>query len=147
LVIDISRLRENRAANADANEVTILRPARTPRDAPPESIPELQAKDALTFPRLSVPIGGSRKSQRQLLFVGVVLAAVLLVGTMLAIRSRSTVSSAPVAVASPSPSVEPSPSPSPSPTPSAKRAVAKPTPEKKKGGFKNTVKRIFKNPF
>ena len=147
LVIDISRLRENRAANADVNEVTILRPALAPRDEAIGSVRELQSRDALVFPRLSVPFGRSLKSKRQLLFLVAMIAAVLLVGTALAIRSRSTLSSAPVAVASPSPSVEPSPSPSPSPSPQATRAVAKPTPEKKKGGFKNTVKRIFKNPF
>ena len=149
LVIDISRLRENRAANADVNEITIVRPALTPLDEPVQSAPELRSRDALVFPRLSVPFGRSRKSKRQLLFLVTIIAAVLLVGTALVLRSRSTLSSAPVAVASPSPSVEPSPTPSPSPSPSdqPKRAVAKPTPEKKKGGFKNTVKRIFRNPF
>jgi serine/threonine protein kinase len=145
LVIDISRLRENRAANADLNEVTILSPSA--REVPVESGLDLQSKDALTFPRLSVPLGGSRKSKRQLLFLAAIVAAVLLVGTSLVIRSRNaSPANAPVVIASPSPSVEPSPSPSPSPSPTPARAAATPTP-KKKGGFVNKVKRIFKNPF
>ena len=145
LVIDISRLRESRATSADLNEMTIMRSPNL--STPIETSLEMQSKDALKFPRLSVPLGGSRKSKRQLMFVAAIIAAVLLVGVALAIRSRSTSqASAPLAVASPSPSVAPSPSPSPSPTASPVRAVAKPTP-KKKGGFVNKVKRIFRNPF
>jgi serine/threonine-protein kinase len=145
LVIDISRLRENRAANVDVNEVTILSPSVTSREVPHESALELQSKNALKFPRLSVPLGRSSKSKRQLLFVTAIIAVVLLVGTALVFRSRNASSAnAPVAIASPSPSVEPTPSPSPSPTP--KLAAAKPTP-KKKGGFVNKVKRIFTKPF
>ena len=151
LVIDISRLRESRAANPDLNELTVVREPSSPHLATPSEAPlELQSKDALNFPRLSVPLGGSRKSKRQLLFVAVIIVAVLLVGIALAISSRSNLqASAPVTLPSPSPSPTPSPSPSPSPSPvpsPSARAVAKPTP-KKKGGFVNKVKRIFKNPF
>lgn len=147
LVIDISRLRENRAANVDVNEVTILSPSVTSREVPPESGPEFQSKNALKFPRLSVPLGRSSESKRQLLFVTAIIAVVLLVGTALVFRSRNASSAnAPVAIASPSPSVEPTPSPSPSPTPKLAAAKPKPTP-KKKGGFVNKVKRIFTKPF
>ena len=148
LVIDLARLRESRASNADVNEVTILRPPATPLGVPDEGSLEMQSKDALTFPRLSVPIGRTRKSKKQLLFIGAVIAAVILVGAVLALRSRNALfASAPAALAIPSPSVEPTPSPSPSPSPSAKpKPSPKPTP-KKKGGFVNRVKRIFKNPF
>jgi serine/threonine-protein kinase len=148
LVIDISRLRESRAASAELNEITIMSSLR--QAAPVETALEMQSKDALNFPRLSVPLGGSRKSKRQLVFVAVVIAAVLLVGIALAIRSRNTsFASVPIAVASPSPSVEPTPLPSPSPSPSPS-AKPKPSPSpspKKKGGFVNKVKRIFRNPF
>jgi serine/threonine-protein kinase len=158
LVIDISRLREHRAANTDPSEVTMVRPpvtgsrvsvAATAAAVATDNQIEMQSKDALVFPRLSVPIGGSRKSKRQLLFLAVIIVSVLTVGVVLAIRSRNAMSAnAPVAIASPSPSVEPSPSPSPSPSPTPTRAVAKPTPRKEsKGGFVNKVKRIFKNPF
>lgn len=150
LVIDISRLRESRAANPDLSELTIVR---EPSSLATPSVAgvELQSKDALNFPRLSVPLGGSRKSKRQLVFVAAIIAAVLLVGIALAVSSRSNLQeSAPVALPSPSPSPTPSPSPSPSPSPvpsPTARAVAKPTPKKKQGGFVNRVKRIFKNPF
>ena len=148
LVIDISRLRESRAVNADENEMTVLRAASANQAPLAESSLELQSKDALNFPRLSVPFGGSRKSKRQLLFVAAIIAAVLLVGIALAIRSRNTShASAPIAVASPSPSVEPTPSPSPSPSPTQKPKPSPSPSPKKKGGFVNRVKRIFKNPF
>ena len=148
LVIDISRLRESRATIPDVNELTVVRPPSANVAWPSVAALELQSKDVLNFPRLSVPLGGSRKSKRQLVFVAAIIAAVLLVGIALAIRSRSNLqASAPIALASPSPSPTPSPSPSPLPSPSpTARAVAKPTP-KKKGGFVNKVKRIFKNPF
>jgi serine/threonine-protein kinase len=146
LVIDISRLRESRAASAELNEMTIMRSANQAPSA--QTSLEMQSKDALNFPRLSVPLGGSRKSKRQLMFVAAIIAAVLLVGIALAIRSRDTsFASAPVAVASPSPSVEPTPSPSPSPSPSVKPKPSPSPSPKKKGGFVNKVKRIFKNPF
>ena len=148
LVIDISRLRESRATSSDQNELTIIRtPASNPAAAPAGAL-ELQAKDALNFPRLSVPFDGSGKSKRQLIFVVAILAAVLLVATTLAIRSRNaSQASAPIAIASPSPSVEPTPSPSPSPSPSPKPKPSPSPSPKKKGGFVNKVKRIFKNPF
>ncbi|HKO62143.1 MAG TPA: protein kinase [Pyrinomonadaceae bacterium] len=146
LVIDISRLRESRAASAELNEMTIMRPPNQP--APAATALELQSKDALNFPRLSVPLGSSRKSKRQLMFVGAIVVAVLMVGVALVIRSRNTsFASAPVAIASPSPSVVPTPSPSPSPSPSVKPKPSPSPSPKKKGGFVNKVKRIFKNPF
>ncbi|HKO42302.1 MAG TPA: protein kinase [Pyrinomonadaceae bacterium] len=150
LVIDISRLRESRATIPDINELTVVREPAATLPTASAAARELQSKDALKFPRMSVPLGGSRKSKRQLVFVSVIIAAVLLLGIALATRSRfDSQASAPIAVASPSPTPTPSPSPSPTPLPSPSptaRAVAKPTP-KKKGGFVNKVKRIFKNPF
>src|SRR5687767_209564 len=116
LVIDISRLRESRATIPDVNELTLLRAPST--SVASSSVPELelQSKDALNFPRLSVPLGGSRKSKRQLMFVVAIIAAVLLLSAALVIRSRNAShASMPVALASPSPSPTPSPSPSPSP--------------------------------
>lgn len=148
LVIDISRLRESRAAVPDVNEVTVLRAPAANLARPAAAALEMQSKDALNFPRLSVPLGGSSNSKRQLMFVAAIIVAVLLVGITLVIRTRNnSEASAPIAVPSPSPTPSPSPSPSPVPSPSpTARAVAKPTP-KKKGGFVNRVKRIFRNPF
>jgi serine/threonine-protein kinase len=148
LVIDISRLRESRATIPDVNELTLVRAPSTSIASPSVAALELQSKDALTFPRLSVPLGGSRTSKRQLMFVVAIIAAALLVGAALAIRSRNAShASIPVAIASPSPSPTPSPSPSPSPTPSPKPKPSPSPSPKKKGGFVNKVKRIFKNPF
>ena len=148
LVIDISRLRESRATIPDVNELTLLRAPSANLATPSVAALELQSKDALIFPRLSVSLGGTRKSQKQLIFVVAIIAAVLMIGAALAIRSRNaSQASMPVALPSPSASPTPSPSPSPSPAPTQK---PKPSPSprpKKKGGFVNKVKRIFRNPF
>src|SRR5687768_6871000 len=150
LVIDISRLRESRAAIPDVNELTLVRAPSTSVASSSAPAPELQSKDALNFPRLSVPLGGSRKSKRQLMCVVAIIAAVLLLSAALVIRSRNaSQASMPVVLPSPSPSPTPSPSPSPSPSTSPKpKPSPSPSPSpKKKGGFVNKVKRIFKNPF
>ncbi len=147
LVIDISRLRENRAAGTDVNEVTVVRPAGS--NHPALGTAPASGTNARSFPRLSIPFNVSVRSKRQLRILAPVIAAVLILGVTVAIRSRNTLQApAAIAAASPSPTVEPSPSPQPSPSPSPKRAAAtpKPTP-KKKGGFVNRVKRIFKSPF
>src|SRR5687768_5895611 len=81
LVIDISRLRESRATIPDINELTIVREPNLATSS--VAARELQSKDALKFPRMSVPLGGSRKSKKQLVFVSVIIAAVLLVGITL----------------------------------------------------------------
>jgi serine/threonine protein kinase len=145
LVIDISRLRENRATTDDLNEVTVMAPSIS---ASRSASGNLNAPPPVVIQRLSVPFGRSPIAKKKIVLAAAVIAAMLLLGTGLAIRSRNMWSAAqPVAAASPSPTIEPSPSPSPSPSP--KRAVAKPSPAKKdsKGGFVNKVKRIFKKPF
>ncbi|HEV7475025.1 MAG TPA: protein kinase [Pyrinomonadaceae bacterium] len=142
LVIDISRLREHRAANSDA-EMTVINPARLPASQPRNG-GDPAAKGY--FPRISVSVSGTEKSRRRLQILAVVVTAVLLVGITLAIRSRRDLTPAevPLLSISPTPIVEPSPSPSPSPTP--RRASAKPsaTPEKKKSGGLGGFLRKFK---
>jgi serine/threonine protein kinase len=148
LVIDISRLRETRAASADFTEVTVISPAVTTVNSAngPLTITS-QTAATRSFPRLSVSLVGSSRYKKQLMIVAAVVAAILLVGATLAIRSRNATSATAVVAASPSPTVEPSPSPSPTATASPK-PVAKPSPPKKKGGFVNkVVKKIFRNPF
>lgn len=144
LVIDISRLRETRAAQADLNEVTVLsaglapkNPSATTRDEPVKQ----------TFPRMSVPLHS--RARRELQIAALVVVAILLVGGYFAIRSRSDAAGeAVIASPTPTPTIEPSPTPSPSPTATAKpKATPKPTPKKKQGGFVNKVKRIFTKPF
>ena len=116
LVIDISRLRENRATSSDANEITVISPARVARNNDENGL-NPAAKGY--FPRVSVSVSGSDETKKHLKIIGAVVVALLLVGITLAIRSRSTVAPADAALiaASPSPTVEPSASPTPTPTP------------------------------
>ena len=147
LVIDISRLRESRAVNADLNEVTVVSQA-LPRVVTVNG-PATPTGSAspLNFQRFSIPLGATLRSNRHFLVLAAVVAAILLIGITLALRSRDSTTPAEAAIAaSPSPTVEPTPSPSPSPTATPRRAAAKPTP-KKKDGFVGKVKKIFKNPF
>ncbi|HEV2827864.1 MAG TPA: protein kinase [Pyrinomonadaceae bacterium] len=146
LIIDISRLRESRAI-PDANEVTVIRPTASvsPADggSAPDSVPAKRS-----FPRISLPLSSSIWSKRQSKVIVGLIATVLVLGIILAVRSRSALAPAEsVVAASPSPTVEPTPSPSPSPSPKA-QAKKSPAPAKKKGNsFVNKVKRIFRNPF
>lgn len=158
LVIDISRLRESRAANSDVNEVTVVTPAGSARFRDGDGSGPLRplATEGGSFPKVSVPLIGY-KSKRQLLVVAAIVAAMLLTGAGLVVRSRNAAATEPNAIAGPSPSlsptVEPSPSPFPSPSPKreARKPVAKPKKESKGRSFankvKNKAKRIFKNPF
>jgi eukaryotic-like serine/threonine-protein kinase len=152
LVIDISRLRENRAANTDVSEITVVAPAQVARkpDENGSRTRSLRSRNNLSFPRVSVLLGSSDKSKKRLKVAAAIIVAVLLVGLGLGIRSLSTAPGAEATAASPSPTVEPSPSPSPSPLPSPKTAAKKPAPSKKESkgsSFVNKVKRIFKKPF
>jgi serine/threonine protein kinase len=148
LVIDISRLRENRASNPDANEITIISSGKA--DDKNENGLDRAAK--AYFPRVSVSVSGSEKSKKNLKIIGTVLVALLLVAITVAIRSRNA--TAPVdaitsASPSPSPTVEPTPLPSPAAVPKreAKRPVVRPRKQSKVRSALNTVKRILKKPF
>ncbi len=151
LVIDISRLRENRAANSGENEITLLGPSKGARSSDGNGRRGLSASPASeaakrTFPRVSVAVGGNAKSKKQLAVIAAVVV-VLLIGITLAIRSRNAVvPSAATLAASPSPTVEASPSPSPSPSPK-RAAKPSPTPKKEGNSFTRKLKKIFKNPF
>jgi outer membrane biosynthesis protein TonB len=82
--------------------------------------------------------------------IAAVVAAVLLIGITLAVRSRfAAPATNAVVAASPSPSVEPTPSPSPTetPTPQERKPVVKPKKESKGRSLVNKVKRMIKNPF
>lgn len=152
LVIDISRLRENRAASSGENEVTVLgssegvrRSSGNGRQQQSESPTLIAAKPA--FPKVSVSVGQTARSKKSLLMIAAVVAVVLLIGITLVVRSRRADVPPEAVGASPSPTVEASPSPSPSPSPRRAAAKPSPTPQKKGNSFVNKVKRIFKNPF
>ena len=149
LVIDISRLRETRAASSDG-EITAIMPGRPTRGTDSRGTAPNAAAAKPSFPRLFFSLSGSEPAKKRLKVIAVVVAAVLLIGITLAVRSRTATAPAVVVVAaSPSPTVEPTPSPAPSPSPKAqarKPAVA-PKKESKPSSFVNKVKRFFKKPF
>lgn len=160
LVIDISRLRESRAAGSDVSDVTVVAAIQSARvrgvaGSGPLSPPATGGQSSpKAFPKISVPLIGY-KSKKQLLVVAAIITAMLVTGAGLVVRSRKAAAPAPNAVAgpspapSPSPTAEPSPSPSPSPTPKreARKPVAKPKKESAFSKAKNKLKRIIKNPF
>jgi eukaryotic-like serine/threonine-protein kinase len=139
LVIDISRLRENRAANSDASEVTVVSSAQLASgNDGNDSAPAIVKVKQHSFPRISVSVSGTQQSKKRFLVVAAVVGAIFLIGIALAVRYRNAVPQTDsVVAASPSPTAEPTPSPSPLPTASPKRESEKPspspTPEQKKG--------------
>ena len=150
LVIDISRLRENRAANSDSSEVTVVGSAQWARDRDGNSGSAVATGKQRSFPRFSVSVSGREKSKKQLKVIAAIVAALLLIGITLVVRSRiAAPATATVVAASPSPTVEPTPSPSPtpSPIPEARKPAVKPKKESKARSFVNKVKRILKKPF
>src|SRR5712691_7747927 len=94
LVIDISRLRENRAATSGANDMTVISEPQTARlregngpAATAESASRLSEKHP--FARVSVPLRGDRQRTKPLFIFGALVAVALVIGAMLfAIRSR-----------------------------------------------------------
>jgi predicted cobalt transporter CbtA len=95
-------------------------------------------------------VSGTEKSKRQLKVIAAVVAAVLLIGITLAVRSRNAaLATDAIVAASPSPTVAPTPSPSPtaSPKPEAKKPAVTPKKESKARSFANKVKRILTKPF
>jgi len=154
LVIDISRLRENRAASSDASELTVMGSTQAARG---NNGNDSRAADVAvrqhSFPRVSVSLSGTERSKNLLKAAALVIAAVLLIGVTLAVRSRiAGPTTNAVVAASPSPTVEPTPSPLPTATPAPKRDAATPTPTPEKKGSKvgkvlKRVGNIFKKPF
>ena len=152
LVIDIARLRENRAASADVNEVTVLSPAQLARGNDANGFVPAVAEAKRYFPRVSVSVSGTEKSKKRLNIIAAIVAAILLVGITLVVRSRiATPPPESVVAATPSPTVEASPTPSPSPVatpkPAAKRVVPPAKKESKWQRMGKKVKRFFKKPF
>ncbi len=156
LVIDISKLRETRAANSDATEVTVVSPSVMAVAGVPAIKNSAAQSNNQSFSRLSVSF--TDRSTKQFLLIAAAIAVVLALAlAFVAVRSSRAVPDA-AAVASPSvsPSVSPTPEPSPSPvtspSPSPRRESRKPAPANSNRGSKgNSVfkkfKRIFKNPF
>lgn len=164
LIIDISRLRENRAATSSGGELTAISPAPaaavTNRDsagAPAYSASVSSGKRS--FPRVSIELGQQleRAGRKPLLLLAGVLALILMGGIgYLALRSASTtLTTGSNDAATPSPSASPSPSPTPTPRREEKKppanANANTNANKKKGSKIGSalrkVGRILKKPF
>jgi serine/threonine-protein kinase len=163
LIIDISRLRENRAATSSGNELTVISPAlaaavinRDSAGAPAYSASVSSGKRS--FPRVSIELGQQieRARSKPVLLLAGLLALILTTGIgYFAFRSASTTpAGGPNAAVTPSPSVSPTPSPTPSPRQEKKRptnANANVNANKKKGskigGALRKLKRILKKPF
>jgi serine/threonine-protein kinase len=160
LVIDISRLRENRAASSDMNvssdmnEVTMMSPAPLSRDGQRNGKTPAEGEAKRYFPRVSVSVSGTERSKKRLRIMAAIVAAIFLIGITLVVRSRIvTPATDAIVAASPSPTVEPSPTPLPSPSPTAspKQAIKKPAERPKKeskaGKIMHKLKGLFKKPF
>ncbi len=161
LVIDISRLRENRAATS-GSEMTVISPAlaaevinRDSAGAPAYSASVSSGKRS--FPRVSVKLGQQFGGNKRLLLLAGLLALILTGGIgYLALRPLNPTPATVVnAVASPSPTASPTPSPTPTPsatpTPDDEKATANANAKTKKGskigGALRKVGRILKKPF
>lgn len=154
LVVDLSKLRETRAATSDATEITVVNPGVATASQAAANTGTVAADNGRSFSRMSVSL--TKRPSKQVLAIAGAVALVLLLGiALIAFRSRTTAVADPIAVASPSPSTSPtpqaSPSPSPSPSPAPKREARKPPQAKPKsskvGSVLKKMKRIFKNPF
>jgi eukaryotic-like serine/threonine-protein kinase len=159
LLIDLARLRENRAATSSASELTVIRDPR-PAAVPQEPLGPGDGQTGYSFPRVSVQLGQTFDRARQkptaLLGLILVLAAVAAVG-LFTLRAWRTAPAAEQAIVAPTPTPTPEATPTPTPEPSPKRSPAKTptnanqnTNQKKDNKVESALKkvgRILKKPF
>lgn len=154
LVIDISKLRESRAASSDATEITVVSPSvMAAAGIPPVAAAAAAQSNNHSFSRLSVSF--TKRSTNELLMIAGAVAVVLVLTIVLvAVKSRSSVpdaaavpspSASPTAEPSPSPVVSPSPSTSPSPR--RRPAAANRNSNSKGNSVMKKLRKVFKNPF
>ncbi len=156
LLIDLVRLRENRAATSTANELTVINEARAAQIVPPAT-DEVDVHTGHSFPRVSVQLGQTLDRARQkpiaLLGLILVLAVIGAVGFFTVRAWRSATPVAEQAIVNPTPTPTPEVTPSPTPVPSPKREQRKPpvNANKKKDSKVDAalkkVRRILKKPF
>jgi serine/threonine-protein kinase len=162
LIVDLDRLRENRASTSGAGELTVIDTTGGHSRTVVREAPQLDLGPAITPPtapaersrvNISVADGANRSSAKALLIIAAVLIVVLLASVAFLLGRSRGAAAVPNAnaVASPSPIVAtPTPSPTPSPSPSPKE-IRKPTPKKQEGekkkGVGGTLKDIFLKPF
>jgi len=160
LVIDISRLRENRAAISNASEVTVISSPQTGSiaDSNLEPAPGYTASVSSghqSFPRVSIELSqrfGWLKKKPLSVLAGLLALTLIVSAAFFAMRSQGTVPAVGSNVrASPSPTDEPSPSPSPTASPAqAEKKQPANTNRKKRSKAGSAIKkfgRILKKPF
>ena len=162
LVIDLSRLRENRAATSGASEITIVSDSRGVEFAKPDGLSLSVASEppavGHSFPRVSVPLNQTfeRAKQKPLALLGLILVLTVL-GSVGFFTMRSWGTATPATenvVASPSPTASPEATATPAPTPAPSRKPEEQKPvnankkkESKVGSAIRKVGRILKKPF
>jgi serine/threonine protein kinase len=115
LVIDISRLRENRAATSSAGDMTVIsedQATQVLQANPTRRQTERRTKDGRTFARVDVPFNTGRTSSRLALILSAIALAVIVGATLFATRSSGPT---PAVVPTPSPTVVTTPTPAPTP--------------------------------
>ncbi|HKR59967.1 MAG TPA: protein kinase [Pyrinomonadaceae bacterium] len=161
LVVDLSRMRENRAASSGASELTVVSEPRATQVVQ-ESAGAPDIHTGYSFPRVSVQLGGTidRARRKPLALIGLILviATVAAVG-FFTLRSwqSAAVQEEAIVAPTPTPTPEPTPSPTPAPAREARRtpenanANANENANKKKDSKVNSalkkVGRILKKPF
>ncbi|HSS21026.1 MAG TPA: serine/threonine-protein kinase [Pyrinomonadaceae bacterium] len=149
LIIDISRLRERRANTLEPSEVTVVS---APLAAAPDgkkTIPVVVVHERPVISKFSLPLQSTAWTKKKIMAAAAVLLAILLIGAVVAMRSRNAPLPVEATLASPSPTPEPTatPTPTPSPKPVEKKPVAKPKKESRTKAVINKVKKFLKNPF
>jgi len=165
LLVDLDRLRQNRATTSGASEITVVSPAAVAAAAAPAvdtivadaAAPPIVVK-SYEFPRVNVPVNRQTlrtlDKKKQAILIGLAVLVILLLGLAM-VLSRSgenPVMELETVAATPTPAASPSPTPTPTPEKPAARDQRKnqPPPKKKQSKVRSAfgkVKRIFKNPF
>ncbi len=148
LVVDLSRLREERVLNAGTGDLTVAGQTVAQKTNTANVVVSNSA-----IPRLEIPVKQSHTA-RNLLIGGLVLVVLILAGgvAFFAARSGNTAPTVPTnAGANPAPLVSPSPSPSISPSPSpglsARPKASRKQEKKKNNSVVDKLKRILTKSF
>ena len=157
LVVDLDRLRQNRATTSGSSDMTVLASgSRNSASLPVVDAPrQPRSGTEHDFPRVTVAVNQpARAGARKLgILIGILLLGILVAGLAI-VASRSGDSSVNSANAVPTPTPTPSPVATPSPTATPAKAPPRPAkkePPKKKqskvGAAFSKFKRILKKPF
>lgn len=169
LVVDIERLRQNRATTSGPSDTTVLNSARQSA----ASVPRVEAKSAAAsttagdqksheFPRVTVPVNrpasGKSAAGKRAISIGAVLVVLLVVGLAIVASRREGVlppvnNTNEAAATTPTPGTSPSPAASPAGPDKTARNQPKKEPNRKKekqsklGAAFSKVKRVLTKPF